>query len=118
MREMGWSILFTHPLNRDDLPFRTLSGIVDCDRFGAGLVHFPEALAVSSANTGGMSDAEREANQIELDSILQTVDRITQSTSFAVIARRRKPTRQSLPPTTQPNGERPCDPQQSSPPSS
>lgn len=37
----GWSILFTHPLNRDDLPFRTLSGIVDCDRFGAGLVHFP-----------------------------------------------------------------------------
>lgn len=37
----GWSILFTHPLNRDDLPFRTLSGLVDCDRFGDGLVHFP-----------------------------------------------------------------------------
>ena len=41
----GWSILFTHPLNRDDLPFRTLSGIVDCDRFGAGLVHFPAVWA-------------------------------------------------------------------------
>lgn len=37
----GWSILFTHPLNREDLPFRTLSGIVDCDLFSQGYVHFP-----------------------------------------------------------------------------
>ncbi len=37
----GYSILFTHPLNRPDLPFRTLSGVVDCDRFGDGFVHFP-----------------------------------------------------------------------------
>ena len=37
----GWSLLFTHPLNREDLPFRTLSGLVDCDRFGDGYVHFP-----------------------------------------------------------------------------
>jgi hypothetical protein len=37
----GWSVLFTHPLNREDLPFRTLSGVVDCDRFGDGFVHFP-----------------------------------------------------------------------------
>jgi len=37
----GWSLLFTHPLNREDLPFRTLSGVVDCDRFGDGYVHFP-----------------------------------------------------------------------------
>ena len=37
----GWSVLFTHPLNREDLPFRTLSGVVDCDRWHDGLVHFP-----------------------------------------------------------------------------
>lgn len=29
----GYSILFTHPLNRIDLPFYTLSGIVDSDVF-------------------------------------------------------------------------------------
>lgn len=37
----GWQILFTHPLNRPDLPFQTLSGLVDCDRFGKGYVHCP-----------------------------------------------------------------------------
>ncbi|MBT9383072.1 hypothetical protein KM176_04315 [Pseudooceanicola sp. CBS1P-1] len=37
----GTSLLFTHPLNREDLPFRTLSGVVDCDLFGDGYVHFP-----------------------------------------------------------------------------
>ncbi|QPM90220.1 hypothetical protein [Pseudooceanicola algae] len=37
----GWSLLFTHPLNREDLPFRTLSGLVDCDLFRDGYVHFP-----------------------------------------------------------------------------
>lgn len=40
----GASLLFTHPLNRDDLPFRTLSGVVDCDRFADGYVHFPAML--------------------------------------------------------------------------
>lgn len=37
----GWSVLVTHPVNRLDLPFRTLTGLVDCDRFALGLVHFP-----------------------------------------------------------------------------
>lgn len=37
----GWQILFTHPLNRIDLPFQTLSGVVDTDGFGRGYVHFP-----------------------------------------------------------------------------
>lgn len=39
--EPGWSILFTHPLNRYDLPFRTLSGLVDTDGFDVLPVHFP-----------------------------------------------------------------------------
>jgi hypothetical protein len=37
----GWSMLFTHPHGRGDLPFRTLSGMVDCDGWSDGLVHFP-----------------------------------------------------------------------------
>lgn len=31
----GWSILFTHPLNRHDLPFTIASGIIDSDKFFA-----------------------------------------------------------------------------------
>lgn len=41
--EPGWSILFTHPLNRSELPFETLSGVVDSDLFRSGYVHFPAA---------------------------------------------------------------------------
>ncbi len=37
----GWSLLAMHPLNRADLPFRTLSGLVDCDRFHDVGVLFP-----------------------------------------------------------------------------
>jgi len=37
----GYSVLFGHPANRPDLPFRSLTGMVDCDRFSHGLVHFP-----------------------------------------------------------------------------
>jgi hypothetical protein len=37
----GYSLFFTHPVNRVDLPFTTLSGTVDCDRYKNGWVHFP-----------------------------------------------------------------------------
>ena len=37
----GYAVLFTHPFNRFDLPFFTFSGVVDCDRFGDGRIHFP-----------------------------------------------------------------------------
>lgn len=30
----GYSVLITHPMNRDDLPFHTLSGVVDADNWG------------------------------------------------------------------------------------
>lgn len=36
----GYSTLFTHPMNRDDLPFITLSGIVDTDDHPVG-INFP-----------------------------------------------------------------------------
>jgi len=37
----GWSLLFTHPVNRFDLPFTTLTGLVDCDRYHDAWINFP-----------------------------------------------------------------------------
>ena len=39
--EAGYSLFATHPINRADLPFRLLSGLVDCDRFSDVGVLFP-----------------------------------------------------------------------------
>jgi hypothetical protein len=36
----GYSLLFLNPINRFDLPFMTITGIVDCDNFKLP-VHFP-----------------------------------------------------------------------------
>ena len=38
----GYSVLFTQPLSRPDLPFTCFSGLVDCDRFDT-TVNFPFA---------------------------------------------------------------------------
>jgi hypothetical protein len=37
----GYSLLVTHPVNRNDLPFLTLTGIVDADRYRDNFIHFP-----------------------------------------------------------------------------
>lgn len=37
----GYSLLFTHPVNRFDLPFTTLTGLVACDRYHDAWIHFP-----------------------------------------------------------------------------
>lgn len=37
----GYSLLFTHPLNRIDLPFTTITGLVDTDMFSANFINFP-----------------------------------------------------------------------------
>jgi hypothetical protein len=39
--EPGWSLFATHPVNRDDLPFRLVSGLVDADRFNDVGILFP-----------------------------------------------------------------------------
>jgi hypothetical protein len=39
--EPGWSLLVTHPINRADLPFQTITGLVDADLFKDGLIQFP-----------------------------------------------------------------------------
>lgn len=37
----GYALLFTHPVNHFHLPFRTLTGLVDSDRYQDAWVHFP-----------------------------------------------------------------------------
>jgi len=39
--EAGYSLYATHPANRDDLPFRTLTGLVDSDRYNNVGILFP-----------------------------------------------------------------------------
>jgi hypothetical protein len=37
----GYSLLITHPINRQDLPFVTLTGLVDADRYRDNFINFP-----------------------------------------------------------------------------
>src|SRR5580704_16426009 len=39
--EPGFSLFATHPVNRGDLPFQLLTGLVDCDRFSDVGILFP-----------------------------------------------------------------------------
>ncbi|HEX8878290.1 MAG TPA: flagellin [Phycisphaerales bacterium] len=48
----------------------------------SGLLTQLQGLVTSSASTSGISDSEKQANQLQIDSILQTIDRISSSTSF------------------------------------
>ncbi len=48
----------------------------------SALLREGDALAVAAANTAGMSDAEREAYQLEMDSIANSVSRIAQTAEF------------------------------------
>src|SRR3954466_12598101 len=41
-----------------------------------------QSLVSPSANSGGLSKEEKDANQLQVDSILNTINRIAQSTSF------------------------------------
>ncbi|MEP6873247.1 MAG: hypothetical protein ABI887_02700 [Burkholderiales bacterium] len=39
--DAGWSLMAVHPINRDDLPFRLVTGLVDADRFNEVGINFP-----------------------------------------------------------------------------
>ena len=39
--DASWSLMAVHPINRDDLPFRLVTGLVDADRFNAVGINFP-----------------------------------------------------------------------------
>jgi len=48
----------------------------------SGLLNDIRGLVTKSANTGALSDAQIEANQLQLDSSLEALNRISQTTSF------------------------------------
>jgi len=48
----------------------------------SGLLTELQGLVTNSANDAGLSVQEKNANQLQIDSILQTIDRISSSTSF------------------------------------
>jgi len=48
----------------------------------SSLLNELQALITQTANTGGLSTEELEANQLQIDSILQTIDRVAGSTAF------------------------------------
>ncbi|MBX3375437.1 MAG: flagellin [Phycisphaeraceae bacterium] len=48
----------------------------------AGLLTELQGLVTSSASSAGLSASEKAANQLQIDSILQTIDRISSATSF------------------------------------
>ena len=47
-----------------------------------GLLLEVQSLVTASANDAGLSTEERDANQLQIDQILQTIDRISSTTSF------------------------------------
>ncbi len=65
-------------IERADAVVRTAEGALD---EVSSLLRRAESLAVANSSDG-LSDAEREANQMEIDSILQTADRIAYTTEF------------------------------------
>ncbi len=48
----------------------------------SGLLTELQGLVTNTANTAGLSDSEKRANQLQVDSILQTIDRVANATSF------------------------------------
>src|SRR5262249_10365448 len=48
----------------------------------SGLLTELQGLVTNSANTAGLSDDEKKANQLQIASILQTIDRVASATSF------------------------------------
>jgi len=48
----------------------------------SGLLTELQGLITQSASTAGLSSEEKQANQLQIDSILQTIDRIASATSF------------------------------------
>lgn len=66
-------------LQRVDLQASTADGAL---QQVTDLLTETNTLAVANASESGLSDAERQANQLQIDSILSSVDRIGRTTSF------------------------------------
>ncbi|MBT8485644.1 MAG: hypothetical protein HKO59_04135 [Phycisphaerales bacterium] len=69
----------TRTLERADLVAATADGALT---EVSDLLNQAESLVVANANGAGLSDEERQANQMEIDSIVGTINRISGTTSF------------------------------------
>lgn len=49
----------------------------------SSLLHEASALAIASTNIGGLSDGELAANQLQIDSVITSVDRLLSTSSFS-----------------------------------
>lgn len=81
-----WSLLFIHPLGYPDLPFNTLGGVVDCDTYGDGYVHFPALLRPGFAGVIAKGTPVAQAvpvqRQVTLDVQSMSPDQIARNRSL------------------------------------
>lgn len=77
----GYSLLFTHPLNRPDLPFYVSSGIVDCDIWGLP-VFLPfflkrgfEGVIKEGTPIIQMIPIKRETWELEIDTSMESIEK-------------------------------------------
>ena len=77
----GYSLLFTHPLNRPELPFYVSSGIVDCDIWGLP-VFLPfflkrgfEGVIKEGTPIIQMIPIKRESWELEIDTSMESIEK-------------------------------------------
>ncbi len=84
----GWSVLFTHPFGRPPTPFQTLTGLVDCDTYRDGYVHFP-AVWTDPGFSGVIAAGTPVAQAVpvpreRLDLVVETMDADRQAATRAL----------------------------------
>ncbi len=93
--EPGYSLFATHPVNREDLPFRLLTGIVDSDRFSDVGILFP-ALWVDTNFCGVLSAGTpiaqcfavpRQAQSLEFEALSDERQERYDSTAEALLSK-------------------------------
>lgn len=93
--EPGYSLFATHPVNRADLPFRLLSGLVDADRFNEVGILFP-AVWTDPAFSGKLSagtpvaqcfPVRREEMELEIGALSEEKSDAYQKTAGELLAK-------------------------------
>jgi hypothetical protein len=90
----GYSLLVLHPINREDLPFRAISGLVDCDSYHQAFVQFPTRWvdpAFSGVLPKGTPVAQclpvkREAWALQFDTLTGAEQQTVYGTAFDIQA--------------------------------
>jgi hypothetical protein len=93
--ESGYSLFATHPVNRADLPFRLLTGVVDADRFSDVGILFPAVW--TDPNYDGVLPAgtpvaqcfpvSREALELAFEPLTTSAQRRYDETGAALLAK-------------------------------